>query len=283
MKDDTDNNNPTLMQTYSSKKHTTEPPPRKCSNCGKDIPPFSLNVWGETRWYPGTCECEKQCKIEEKQAQQEAERQEHIQQLFDKSFLTPKLRQQTFQNRNPWPGTEKALHFAYDMAHNFKQYQEKKQGLLITGEPGNGKTFLASCVANELIQQSYSVIFQNVEDMLDRIRATYNRTDSDESERKVMHSLTECDLLILDDLAVIAWSTDWPQGKIYQIIDRRHRTGKPIIATTNCDASLLQKRISKRTYDRLHEMCISVKNDGKSYRREIAQQRILDLKGGALK
>lgn len=237
-------------------------------------------VWGEERWYPGTCECEEKLREQYQKEQQKQENKWHIVDLFNQSGLSDKLREQTFDNRKPWPGTENALSQIQDMAKNFENCKEKGQGILMFGDPGNGKTYLTAALANELIPQGYSVIFQNIEELLNRIRSTYGKENPEESEQKILNKLASCDLLILDDMAVVEWSTSWPEGKLYQIIDRRYRAKKPIIVTTNCELEQLKKRIGERTYDRLLEMCIIINNKGKSYRRSIAQKRVGEMKQG---
>ncbi|OSB05139.1 ATP-binding protein, partial [Clostridium botulinum] len=111
---------------------------------------------------------------------------------------------------------------------------------------------------------------------LNRIKETYN-TWGKEGEETILKSLSNADLLIIDDLGT-EQDTDWAKSKIYNILDSRYRNGLPLIVTTNLPLRELENRYEKRTYDRILEMCTPVFNDGKSIRVEKAKEKTQILK-----
>lgn len=129
-------------------------------------------------------------------------------------------------------------------------------GLMFTGHVGSGKTFLASGVANALLQQGKQVLFMVVPDLLDQIRATYDsdRNSWDYTESDLMESARQVPLLILDDLGANNY-TEWSRNKIYSIINYRLNHQLPVIITTNTTPEDLEEYLGERTTSRLLEMC----------------------------
>ncbi len=79
---------------------------------------------------------------------------------------------------------------------NFDNSEEKN--LLFRGRTGLGKTFLSSCIANELLKQGKTVLYQTSSVMLDTI-INYHLGKSNISSDIYDH-LLNVDLLIIDDL-----------------------------------------------------------------------------------
>lgn len=82
-----------------------------------------------------------------------------------------------------------------DFINNFESSDSKN--LLFTGNTGLGKTFLSSCIANELIKKGKTVLYQTAPVMLDTI-IDYRFGKSKDST--IYNSLLDVDLLIIDDL-----------------------------------------------------------------------------------
>lgn len=211
--------------------------------------------------------------------QAEEEKKQRIQRLFDFSRLGERFKNSTFDRFEPLPGTEKALKYAKEFAENFLDHLEKGTGLIIFGEPGNGKTHLVAAVVHKVISQGKTAIFQWVPDLLDRIKRTYGKNGQvEETEDEILRAVNSVDLLVLDDLGAEQW-TQWTEGKMTSIIEHRYRFRKPILVTTNCQVQELKKVISFRAYDRLLEMCLMVENSGSSYRRKVAKERLKQMRG----
>ena len=79
--------------------------------------------------------------------------------------------------------------------NNFDNAEEKN--LLFTGRTGLGKTFLSSCIANELLKNGKTVLYQTSSVMLDTI-INYHLGKSNSSD--IYNHLLNVDLLIIDDL-----------------------------------------------------------------------------------
>lgn len=71
-----------------------------------------------------------------------------------------------------------------------------QSNLLFCGNTGLGKTFLSSCIANELIKKGKTVLYQTAPLMLDKI-IDYKFGKSDDN---ILKSIYSVDLLIIDDL-----------------------------------------------------------------------------------
>ena len=69
--------------------------------------------------------------------------------------------------------------------------------------------------------------------------------------------------------------------QVYNVIDSRYRSRKPLIVTTNLTLDSLQNPLDTahaRIYDRLLEMCAPILFTGENFRRETAQAKLNRLK-----
>ena len=70
-------------------------------------------------------------------------------------------------------------------------------------------------------------------------------------------------------------------NSLYNIVDSRYRSRKPLIVTTNLTLDELrhpQDTAHARIYDRLLEMCVPISCIGTSFRKENAQKKLERLK-----
>lgn len=97
---------------------------------------------------------------------------------------------------------------------------------------------------------------------------------------KVVDRLCRYPLLIIDDFGMER-GTEYALEQIYNIIDSRYRSRKPLIVTTNLTLDEIrhpQGTAHARIYDRLLEMCVPISYIGVSFRRETAQEKLEWLK-----
>lgn len=119
---------------------------------------------------------------------------------------------------------------------------------------GSGKTMVATALANELINvHGKYVKFATSLDILDEIRATYNKHDSEDNENNLIKDLVAAQILVIDDFGTER-ATDWAGEKFYQIVNKRYIDKKVTIYTSNHDLTTLKyddritNRIKERSY-----------------------------------
>ena len=95
-----------------------------------------------------------------------------------------------------------------------------------------------------------------------------------------INALARYELLILDDLGTER-NSEYALGIVFSVIDRRYRSGRPLIVTTNLPIKQLKEETNiekKRIYDRILEMCVPLYVGGSSYRSDIAHEKMGKMK-----
>jgi DNA replication protein DnaC len=118
-------------------------------------------------------------------------------------------------------------------------------GLLLIGEPGTGKTHLAVGVMKALLNKGHECVFFDYQNLLDRIRASYDAT-SGTTDREAYSTALEADVLMLDDLGAHR-VTEWVEDIVTSIITYRCNHRKPLIATTNLPDPEITGKITEYT------------------------------------
>ena len=108
-------------------------------------------------------------------------------------------------------------------------------------------------------------------DVVNRMQGNFG-TDRDHYTKTLMRP----DLLILDDLGAER-NTSFGKERVFDVINRRRLTGKPMIITTNIPIVTMQKAASldeRRIYDRILEVCVPIRFDGENFRRGNAKHNL---------
>jgi DNA replication protein DnaC len=152
------------------------------------------------------------------------------------------------------------------------EWKIRDRGLLFVGPVGVGKTHLAVAILKTLIEDcGVKGLFCDFSDLLERIQATFSRTNTDSAD-DVLAPYRDAELLVLDELGARR-PTPWVQDVLYGLINTRYNRQRLTIVTSNFSDTpsrtgeeTLEMRIGAMVRSRLYEMCDLVVLDGKDYR-----------------
>jgi DNA replication protein DnaC len=136
-------------------------------------------------------------------------------------------------------------------AERFSVSSSKSAGnILMSGDPGLGKTHLSCAIAREVSEQGYSVVYETAIAfcaVFDKLK--FQRQFDEDLERDANRYST-CDLLILDDLGTEMKTTNTISA-VYDIINSRLVSGLSTIVNTNCYTEELAEDYSPQIASRL--------------------------------
>lgn len=161
---------------------------------------------------------------------------------------------------------QKAVTSCKNFINNFNS---DYHNLLFYGTVGSGKTFLSCCVAKELLERDYSVMFFSAVELFRKILLLIDYTDNTKLNN-FFDSIYQCDLLVIDDLGTEN-STDYFKTNLCDIINTRIEMEKPMIITTNLNMEGIRERYTDRVFSRIFGNYDSYKFMGRDIR---IQQKI---------
>ena len=227
-------------------------------------------LFGRDR-HPKECDCQRKRREEREAADREQKHREEVERLKRDGFTDPAMREWTFKNDNgKCPQMEKARRYV----ERWEQISTGNYGLILWGEVGTGKSYFAGCIANALMEKEISVCMTNFALILNDLAANFK------DRNEYISRLCSFPLLILDDFGMER-GTEYGLEQVYNVIDSRYRSRKPLIATTNLTLEELQNpedTAHARIYDRLIEMCTPVCITGENFRKTAAREKMEQLK-----
>jgi len=227
--------------------------------------------------FKNNCKCDR----ERFEKQKQREKEQEIERLKRSCFISMSQWAYTFDN---YKGEKDK---SYTIAKNYvKEYEQMKKeniGLLFCGTVGSGKTYLACCIANALIEEyMIRVKIRNFAQIINDLQ----KSGFDLDKNEYIESLTNVSVLILDDLG-IERDTSYAKEQVYNIVNSRYLKQKPIIFTTNLPYEKIQNSDDgveyERIYSRIIEMCIPIKVMGEDFRKRLQKEKLKQNKERLLK
>lgn len=236
----------------------------KCKNCGEPIGKIVNTVYGAAV-YPRACKCKREKLKKQQEEDENRQKQIRLNKIIVNSMMNENFKTYNLENWNHDLGNENLFNIAKEYVAKFREMKINNHGMLIYGDPGNGKTYFSGCIANAILSKLVPVVCVGAIALTERINKT-KRYWGDEGIFTVLNTLGNADLFILDDLGTEE-DNKWTRAMIYQIIEKRNSSKLPLIITTNMTISDLRERYDERTFSRLTDMCSFIRNTGNDIRK----------------
>lgn len=210
------------------------------------------------------CHCQSEARQKAEEARRAAELRDRISRYRSVGMTEKSLRTATFEN-DRYGGHE--IDVAKKYVAHWKEMREDAIGLILWGPVGTGKTYIAACIANALLDQGVPVLMTSMGKLLAGMPSVIS-----ENQNEYIQNLNAFDLLIIDDLGAER-DTEYASEQVYNIIDARYRAHLPMIFTTNLMLEALRhpKQLSKqRIYSRVLERCVPLNVNRRAIREENA-------------
>lgn len=184
-----------------------------------------------------------------------------IDMLYTQSNLKHILQEENFDNftfsyysanhTDPKTGSSSLANMqkAYMAARDFVDtFGKEFRNLFLYGDTGVGKTFLSNCIAKELIDKSYSVIYLSSFELFDTLAKS--KFGKDETANQMNEHIFNCDLLIIDDLGT-ELANSFTVSQLFLCLNERLLRRKSTIISTNLSLEALVDIYSERTFSRI--------------------------------
>ncbi|MGN8678217.1 ATP-binding protein [Oscillospiraceae bacterium HCP3S3_F4] len=206
------------------------------------------------------CRCQQEAYEKEEAERKHQEFLMQVSRLKANGLQDKSLRDYTFANDK---GYNPEIRKAHDYVAHWEEMKEKSLGLLLWGDVGTGKSFFAGCIANALLEKGIPVLMTNFSRILNTLTGMYS-----DDRNRFIDSLNKYSLLIIDDLG-IERGTEFSLEQVFNVIDSRYRSKKPMIVTTNLTLNELKHPVDlahARIYDRILERCVPLKINNQNIR-----------------
>lgn len=124
-------------------------------------------------------------------------------------------------------------------------FESSSENLMFYGNSGTGKTFLSHCLAKELLDKGYLVVYRTAESLIQGLKDIRFNNNSELEEL-----LMKCDLLIVDDLGTEQIS-DFSKMELFNLLNNKLLQNSKMLFSTNYTLEDLLKIYSERITSRL--------------------------------
>lgn len=239
----------------------------KCGFCNQKLKPIGLDYlyvnYDKNMIEYERCNCEKsvqfwrQFDLEQEEKQRQEKYRKIINNIYKDNYMKKRLQKYNFEN----------LVDTYEDISIINQLikftdlcikSEMKNGLIIFGNIGYEKTYLAACISNKMIEQNKIVLMEKGSSIIDRIKESFNKAEL--SEMEVIELYSNVDMLIIDDFGNENLSK-WALEKLYEIISSRYDNELPIVITTRYNKEQLIEQLSTENDTEISEEIVEVLNE----------------------
>ena len=142
----------------------------------------------------------------------------------------------------------------HDMVDHF---ETKRDNMIFYGKVGVGKSFLSCCIAKEILDKGYSVLYFSSSHLFDSLATSTFGKDSKENLYTSKEDIYNCDLVVIDDLGT-EMINSFVCTSLFSLITERSLRNKSTIISTNLGLSEISELYTDRIFSRLvanYQLC----------------------------
>ncbi|MFW2487997.1 ATP-binding protein [Clostridium chromiireducens] len=192
---------------------------------------------------------------------------EKVKRLWNNSGINIDNFNKNFSNFEEWSMKSKEMKAkATDYYKSFNEIRgERRNSILLCGNPGSGKTHIALALANNFLKKNIKVIYMSYRDVITSLKQ--NMLD-EEFYKKTLGRYQTCEILLLDDLY---------KGKVnetdvnimFELVNYRYLNHLPIIVSTEFTVEKLlsfDEAIGSRIYEMAKDFIVEIEGTKNNYR-----------------
>ena len=160
--------------------------------------------------HPIECICQRTEREKQETLISQQKHSDLVRRLKVEGFSDPSMLDWTFENDN---GRSPRMHHARRYVEQWQTMRAENLGLLLWGGVGTGKSFLAGCIANALMEQEVPVRMTNFARILNELNSSFS------GRNDIVDRLCRYPLLIIDDFGMER-GTEYALEQIYSIVDK---------------------------------------------------------------
>ena len=149
-------------------------------------------------------------------------------------------------------------------------FENQKTSILFHGSVGVGKSFLSCCVAKEILDKGYSVLYFSSSNLFETLASSTFDKDSKENLYTTKEDIYNCDLVVIDDLGT-ELTNSFVLSELFSLITERTLRNKSTIISTNLNLTDLSNVYSERIISRIisnFELCKMSGPDVRIYKKQ---------------
>ena len=239
----------------------------KCGFCNQKLKPIGFDYlyvnYDKSMIEYERCSCEKAVQfwkefdLEQEEKQRQEKYRKIINSIYKDNYMKKRLQKYNFENVSDTYEDTSIINQLIKFT-DLCIKSEMKNGLIIYGNIGYEKTFLAACIANKMIEQDKIVLMEKSSSIIDKIKESFNKDGI--LEMQIIELYSNVDMLIIDDFGNENLSK-WALEKLYKIISNRYDNELPIVITTRYNKEQLIEQLSTENDTEIAEEIVEVLNE----------------------